>query len=134
VISDTKTGKAYSKKVEEPVFLNKKIGDKVNLSVIGLDGFEGEIRGGSDKNGFPMKPSMQGTTRRKIFISKGVGFKPKRKGVRVRKTVRRNTVAEDIHQVNIAVTKFGSKSLEELLGKKEEKKEDEKESNSGKKE
>ena len=56
VISDPKTKKAYSKKIEDPKpFLNKKIGETINLTIIGLDGFEGKITGGSDKEGFPMK-------------------------------------------------------------------------------
>lgn len=127
VVSDPKTSKAYSKKTDEPVFLNKKIGDEVQLSIIGLEGYTGKITGGSDKNGFPMKPTMQGSIRKKIFISEGVGFNPKRKGIRVRKTVRGNTIAGDIHQVNIAVTKEGPTPLEKIFAKPEEGKEESKE-------
>jgi len=60
VISDPKTGKAYSKKTEEPVFLNKKINESVDLGTIGLVGFKGKITGGSDKQGFPMRATIEG--------------------------------------------------------------------------
>ena len=137
VIANPKTAKAYSHKTEKPVFLGKKVGETVDLSVIGLDGYQGKITGGSDKGGFPMKPTMGGTARKKIFIAQGVGFKPKRDGVRVRKAVRGNIVAEDIHQLNIVVTQEGSKPLEQIFQKeapKEEGKEEAKEAEEEKKE
>jgi small subunit ribosomal protein S6e len=120
VISDPKTAKAYSYKSDKPVFSGKKLGAEVDLSVIGLEGYTGKITGGSDKNGFPLNPSLPGTTRKKIFIGKGVGFKAKRKGIRVRKTVRGRMVGEDVHQLNIKVVKAGGKPLAEIF-KKEEK-------------
>ena len=123
VISDPKTAKAYSYKSEQPVFLGKKLGDEVDLSVIGLAGYTGKITGGSDKNGFPMNPSLPGTTRKKIFFGKGVGLHTDRKGLRVRKTVRGKLIAEDIHQVNVSVVKEGGKPLAEIF-KKEEKAEE----------
>jgi small subunit ribosomal protein S6e len=93
---------------------------QTRLSVIGLAGYTGKITGGSDKNGFPMNPSLPGATRKKIFFGKGVGLKSKRKGLRVRKTVRGKLIAEDIHQVNVSVVKAGSKALADIF-KKEEK-------------
>ncbi|HLC36270.1 MAG TPA: S6e family ribosomal protein [archaeon] len=136
VISDPKTGKAYSKNLEEKVFLNKKIGETVDLSAIGLEGYQGRISGGSNKAGFPMKKTLPGTSLKKIFIKEGTGFKPRIKvkkkktsesktrkfvkGVRVRKTVRGNTIADDVHQINLIVTKEGKQKLEEIF-KKEEK-------------
>ena len=123
VISDPKTSKAYSYKSDKPVYAGKKLGDQVDLSLIGLSGYTGQITGGSDKNGFPMNPSLPGTTRKKIFVGQGVGFKAKRKGIRVRKTVRGRMVGEDIHQLNIKVVKEGGKPLAEIF-KKEEKAEE----------
>jgi small subunit ribosomal protein S6e len=123
VIANPKTAKAYSHKTEKPVFLGKKVGETVDLSVIGLDGYQGKITGGSDKGGFPMKPTMGGTARKKIFIAKGVGFRPKRDGVRVRKAVRGNIVAEDIHQLNVVITQEGSKPLEQIFQKEAPKEE-----------
>jgi small subunit ribosomal protein S6e len=130
VISDTKAGKAYSKKTEEDVFLNKRIGDEVDLGIVGLVGFKAKITGGSDKQGFPMKPTVEGQGRRKILVRKGVGVKLDEKGKIVRKSMRGNSVSKEIVQLNLAVTKEGSTKLDELIRPgegKEEKKESVKE-------
>lgn len=118
-ISDPKNRTAYSKKVEEmpAVFLNHKIGSVVKLDAIGLNGFEGKITGGSDKDGFPMRTTLQGTVRKKIFSYAGVGFRQKGKGVRKRKSVRGNTIAAHTAQVNLVITKSGPQSLDEIFGK-----------------
>ena len=117
-ISDPKTRKAYSKKIEETPasFLNQKMGAKVRLDEIGLPGFEGKITGGSDKEGFPMHPAVSGANRKKIFSFKGTGFRQKGHGVRKRKSVRGNTVSKDTAQINLVVTKNGSKPLDEIFG------------------
>jgi len=125
VISDKKTGKAYNKKTEEPVFLNKKIGEEVDLGSVGMTGFKAKIRGGSDKQGFPMKPTIEGTGRKKILVKKGIGIKSKVKGKIVRKSMRGNTVSQDIVQLNLAITKHGSQQISGFL-KPTEKKEGDK--------
>lgn len=122
VVSDPKKGKAYSKKTDSPVFAGKKIGDQVDLSLIGLNGYTGKISGGSDKDGFPMKPTLSGTLRKKLLMKKGVGFRPEVKGQRKKKTVRGNVVDADIHQLNVIVTGYGEKPLEELMPKVEKEK------------
>ncbi|MBN1941299.1 MAG: 30S ribosomal protein S6e [Candidatus Diapherotrites archaeon] len=125
VISDPKTGKNASKKLEQTVFMNRKIGEEVDLGIIGLTGFKAKISGGSDKQGFPMKPSLQGNMRRKILMQKGTGFRGKRKGVFKRKSARGNTVSEETQQLNLVITKPGDmKDFESLIPKEkvEEKK------------
>jgi len=120
VISERESGKAYSKKIEDPMlFLNKKIGDNISLSSIGLNGYEAKITGGSDLQGFPMHPTITGTGRKKIYSFKGVGFRQKTKGERRRKSVRGNTVSKETAQLNLIVTKKGSDSLDKLVGKAE---------------
>ena len=116
VISEPKSGKSANKKTEESVFLNRKIGEEVSLDTIGLPGFKAKITGGSDKQGFPMKPSMQGASRKKVLLKKGVGYRPKTKGAIKRKSVRGNTVSKDTAQINLVVTKNGSKPLDEIFG------------------
>jgi len=123
VISDPKTGKAYSKKTENPVFMGNKVGDEVSLDVVGLSGYKVKIVGGSDKQGFPMKPTLPGTNRKRALLSKGTGFNPKSKGIRKRISIRGNEINENISQLNVIVTKTGDANLEMLLGKKEEGKE-----------
>ncbi len=128
VISDKKTGKAYNKKTEEDVFLNKRVGEEVDLGVVGLAGFKAKITGGSDKQGFPMKSSIEGQTRRKILVKKGVGVNLKEKGKMVRKNMRGNTVGKDIVQINLVITKQGDKSINDFIKPVEVKKEKTKES------
>ncbi len=122
VISDPKTGKAYQKEIsdeEAQIFIGKKIGDEVDLSPIGLSGYVAVIRGGTDKDGFPMRPDVHGTGRKSVLIGSGPGIRKKSlkyKGERRRKTVRGNTVAEDIAQLNLKIVKEGKQKLEEIFG------------------
>ena len=115
-------------KTQERQFYGKRIGEIVSLSDVGLAGYEGLITGGSDKQGFPMLKSVQGTARKRILMTKGTGLrKAKVKGVRIKKSVRGGKVSEEIQQLNIKITKEGSKKIDTLFGaaeKSEEKKEE----------
>ena len=75
---------------------------------------------GSDKNGFAMKKDVDGPRRIKSLLTGGVGYKPKGDGVKRRKTVRGNTISEDIVLINTIVTKAGSKSISDILNPEEE--------------
>ena len=125
VVSDPKTRKAWQIERNAEFLYGKKIGDKFDGSLIGLPGYVLEITGGTDKDGFPMRPDLEGTARKRLLLSSGPGYIPRKKGVRKRKTVRGNTIAEDIAQINCKVIAYGDKPLEELLGKKEEEKKEE---------
>lgn len=96
------------------------IGDEFDGDIIDLPGYKLKITGGSDKNGFTMKSDVTGTRRVKSLLTGGVGYNPKQKGVKRRKTVRGNTIADDIVQINTIVVKAGSKSLADLLNTEEE--------------
>ena len=126
-------GNSYTKTLtseESNVFLGKKIKDKVEGNHLGLKGYEFEITGGSDKEGFPMRADVEGVARRRIFLTKGVvGTKLNRKGVRLRKSIAGNTVSQLTSQINLKVIKAGNTSLDEIFGKtkKEEKAEESKE-------
>lgn len=96
-----------------------KIGDEIEASIVGLNGYRLKITGGSDKNGFPMKRDVEGPRRIRSLLSGGIGFKPKMDGQRRRKTVRGNIISDDIVQINTIVTEKGDKSIEELLGAEE---------------
>lgn len=125
VISDPNAKRAYQIEVKSPDadrFIGMKIGDKVHGEAINLPGFEFEITGGSDKDGFPMRKDISGTRRIKALISSGPGIRKVKKGERRRKTVRGNQIAEDIAQINMKVTKWPEgKSLAAALGKEESK-------------
>ncbi|HLC78993.1 MAG TPA: S6e family ribosomal protein [archaeon] len=120
VVSDPKTRKAYSKKIDSPqIFIGKKIGEQVELGLIGLDGYSAQITGGSDKQGFPMRSNLAGMNRKEVYITIDV-----KKGRREKTARRGNTVSDEIAQLNLKITKEGSKKLEEILGSNKEKKEE----------
>jgi len=80
-----------------------KIGDKFDGGLVGLAGYQLEIRGGSDNSGFPMLPSIPGSGKKRALLSGPPGFHPREKGERRRKTVRGNTISHDIVQVNTRI-------------------------------
>jgi len=120
VISDPKTKKAYQKEVEhaQSGMVGKKIGDTVSGNNIGCSGYEFQITGGSDKDGFPMRADVEGTGRKRVLVTKGTGFREKSRGIRKRKSIRGNTVSQEVSQINVKVTKYGTKQIEELLNVK----------------
>jgi len=123
VINDPKTGKSYSKSINLDMFDNKKIGDKLQGNPLGLDGYELEITGGSDKSGFPLRKDFQSSARKRVLLTKGVGVNLKRKGMRKRKTIRGSMITSSIAQINLKISKQGQKKIEEVFKVKEEKKE-----------
>lgn len=117
VIADPKTGNCFQKeldKAKEAQLIGKKIGETFDGGIVGLPGYTLEISGGSDKDGFPMRPEISGTRRVTAFISSGAGIRRVRKGLRRKKTVVGNTVSAQIVQVNTKIKEFGQKPLEEL--------------------
>ncbi len=106
--------------------IGKKIGDEVDGIFVSLPGYKLQITGGTDKDGFIMRKDIPGIGRRRVLTAESVGFHPKDKGVRKRKTFCGNTISLNIAQINMKVIKRGAKPIEELLkaaGKLEEKKE-----------
>lgn len=111
----TKDGKTYQKEVGETAQLvGKTIGETFDGGIVGLDGYKLEITGGSDKDGFPMRESIEGPERKRVLLNEGAGIQSE-EGIRRRKSVRGNTVSADIQQLNTRVAEEGSKSVEELL-------------------
>ncbi len=131
-ISDPKTGKTYQKEVKDEqaqIFVGMNIDETVNGEQLGASGYEFKITGGSDYCGFPMRHGILGV-RKRISMYGGVGFRGKGrggkrlKGMKMRKTVCGHKINENITQINLAVTKHGSKKLNEALGVEEKKAED----------
>lgn len=118
VINDVKAGKSYQKEIpkeREALLYNKKIGEKVEGGMAAeLPGYQLEVRGGSDRDGFPMRPEVQGQRRARIVLAKPPGIKIHRKGFRKMKTIAGNTVSPNISQLNLKVVEYGPKTLEEL--------------------
>ncbi|MHA2365946.1 MAG: 30S ribosomal protein S6e [Candidatus Hodarchaeales archaeon] len=118
-IAEPTTGNTFKINIEDDVkirtLIGKKLKEELEGDPLGFEGYTFLITGGSDTDGFPMNPSVQGGFRKKILSAGGIGFKPKNKGLRKRRTVRGNTISEDTYQINLKVLKQGSKKIEELL-------------------
>jgi small subunit ribosomal protein S6e len=115
-IGDAKTGKTYKRTIAEDdakLFFGKKIGDTLKGELIQAPGYEFVLAGGSDYCGFPMRRDVDGSLRKRILITSGVGLRTNpRAGRRVRKTVAGNTVFANTAQLNLKITKYGSQPLE----------------------
>ena len=123
VVSDPKSKKAFQKEIEQKAsgFMGKRIGDKVKGDPIGLGGYEFQVTGGSDAQGFPMRKDIDGIVRKRVLLSRGTGFKTSVRGKRKRKSVRGNVVSSATSQINVKIVTYGSKAIEELIGKVEKK-------------
>jgi len=120
IVVGTKSGKSYNLEVKDDlaaVFIGKHIGEVVNVTPLGLKGYEVKISGGSDKCGFPMRGDLHQAGRGKAMMStRTVGYKPRDDGVRMRRTVVGDVINEATAQINTIVVKEGKDSIEKLLG------------------
>ena len=117
VVNDIKTGKAHQIQVSghhANSLIGKKIGDDVDGIFVSLPGYKLQITGGTDKNGFPMRKDLPGMNRRRLLLSKSLGFNAKKQGLRRKKTIRGNTINQDVVQINMKITKYSSKPIDEL--------------------
>ena len=113
-----KTGKCYTKIVRDSQaisLIGLKLGSKIDGNLIGMPSWEFVITGGSDTDGFPHRSGILGSGRRKYLLTGGIGYKVSRKGRRTKKSVRGNIISESSYQINMKVSKVGSKTLEELV-------------------
>jgi small subunit ribosomal protein S6e len=101
-----------------------KIGDIIKGEQIGLVGYELQITGGCDNSGFPLRRDIDGPVKKKILISKGIGYKAKRKGERRRKTMRGNEISYDTSLINLKIIKYGKSKFFEVTAKKEAEKQE----------
>lgn len=129
-ISD-KDGKTYKLELESEDLIGKALHDKIKGTDIlpALEGYELEITGTSDKSGFTSHKDVEGIGLKKVLLTEyGKGFKkrhrkegkkklstPKPKGLRMRRTMRGNTISPVITQINMKVVKDGSKPLAEAF-------------------
>lgn len=132
IVIGTKVGKSFQKelsKQESEALYQKTLGENFKGEIINFSGVEFSITGGSDCDGFPMRRDLNGIGKKKLLISKGVGFRGKLRGkrfggLRIKKTVAANTVNSKTHQLNLKVIK-GEKQIIEMFKpeNKEEKQE-----------
>jgi small subunit ribosomal protein S6e len=117
----TSDGETFQQEIEDTgQLIGKKVGEEFDGGIVGLSGYTLKITGGSDRSGFPMRRSIEGSERKKVLLEDGAGIDEKEDGVRRRKSIRGNTVSDEIQQLNTTVVEEGSKPVEELLGEEEE--------------
>jgi len=107
ILSDPEDGKSKNVDLEgnqAAPLIGRKIGETIDGTILGLRGYRLQITGGSDKDGFPMRPDVHGGTRVAPILGGGVGFRGRGGGRRSRKTVRGSTITETIHQINMKIT------------------------------
>ena len=119
---NTGLGKGLSKLIEIDEkkfrFEGMKIGDTIKGGLLSVPNYELQITGGSDASGFPMRKDVHGPVKKKILVSKrAIGYKPRRKGQKRRKTVRGNEITYDMSLINLKVLKYGEAEL--FKGKEE---------------
>ncbi len=131
----TKSGKTFKLETEAKSLEGKELRQKISGKELdlapelkGLEDYEFEIAGASDKAGFTSLESVQGTGLKGVLLSyeKGMKKRSKRegkkkrssytpKGLRLRKTVRGKIISSDIVQINLKIIKEGKKNLEEIF-------------------
>jgi len=126
IVSDPETGTSKAVELEEAraaPMIGKRIGEVIDGTIVDFAGHKVQIVGGSDKDGFPMRPSVHGGVRRSIVLSGGVGLNPLNGGMRRRKTIRGNVITDEIVQVNAKIVEKPKQPREgkKLKEKKEEK-------------
>ena len=120
VVSDKDESYQIEVNTNDRQIIGLTIGEELNGDLVGLDGYTLKITGGSDKNGFPMKKDIDGPRRIKSLLTGGIGYKPKADGVKRRKTLRGNTISDEIVQINTIVAKAGNKSIKDILNPESE--------------
>ena len=118
VVNDVKTGKSYNVAVtgnHAASLTRMSLGDVIDGVFVGLPGYKLKITGGSDKTGTPMRSDLPGNRKVKLLISDSLGFHEKYHGERKRTAICGRVISESISQINMKVTEYGEKSLEECL-------------------
>ena len=80
-----------------------RIGQTIDGSFAGLQGYSIKFTGGTDKDGIPMRPDVHGSAKARIVLSGGVGYKSKKKGENKRKVVRGNTISPETTFLNFSI-------------------------------
>lgn len=129
ILSDPETGKSQIVELEGSravPLVGRRLGETIDGTAVGLGGHKLKITGGSDKDGFPMRPDIHGGIKTRVILTKGVGFHSTRKGERRRKTLRGSVITEEIVQINMKITEKPKKAKKPEQPEKAEIKEAEK--------
>jgi len=126
VFSDKKNGKTAQLEVpkdSEPMLLGKKMGETLEGAIVGLDGYVLKITGLSDKTGAPSRREIEFSQKAFVLLSGGPGIRNSKKGRRIRRLIRGNTISVDTEQINTVIEQYGSKGADEIFPKKAPKEE-----------
>ena len=121
ILSDPETGRSQIIELESSraiPLIGRRLGETIDGTAIGLGGHKLKITGGSDKDGFPMRPDIHGGVKTRVIITRGVGFHSTRKGERRRRTLRGNIITEEIVQINMKITEKPKKAEKSKKPKK----------------
>jgi small subunit ribosomal protein S6e len=115
-------GKTYKLETESEVIVGKKIGETIQGKDVApeLEGYELEITGTSDKAGRPGFKGLEGSAYHRKLLTLGPGMKNRKKGLRLRKTLRGEEISSKTSQINIKVIKEGNKKFDDLIKPAEE--------------
>jgi len=98
------------------LIVGRRIGETFDGSAFGFKGVDLKVTGGTDVDGFPMRPDVSGQRKARILLTEGIGFHPREKppskskkkrnrrrvkGMRKSVIVRGNMIGEEISQVNV---------------------------------
>ncbi len=122
VYSDPKIGKTAQREVAKDMearLIGRKMGEEVDGTLAGLEGYRLKITGLSDKSGTPSRHEVEGARKVHVLLHSGTGIGKVEKGERRRKLIRGNTISADTEQVNTVITAYGAKNADELFPKKE---------------
>jgi small subunit ribosomal protein S6e len=117
-VSDPEDGTTYQVDVSNQDanrFIGREIGEEVDGSAVGLDGYTLEVTGGSDDAGRPMREDVAGSALTELLLEGGTGYDPDRDGERKRVTVRGREISDATRQVNAKVVARGDTPVADLL-------------------
>lgn len=106
IISDPETGLSQRVELDDSglsPLIGQKIGDIIDGAIANMQGYKIRLKGGTDKDGIPMRPDVHGSAKADLLISGGVGYKPTKKGERKRMLVRGNTVSNETTFLNFSI-------------------------------
>ncbi|MHB1506960.1 MAG: S6e family ribosomal protein [Cuniculiplasma sp.] len=121
IIADKKSGKTYKREIkpENLSLLNgRRIGEEVDGIFFELPGYKLKFTGGTSIDGFPMKPDLFVSGKKRILIKYRDGERKKR-GIRQRVTFRGNIIGPDISQLNFIINQYGPDPLDKAEESKE---------------
>jgi len=96
------------------VFYEKRMGADVEADILGDEwkGYVLQIRGGNDKQGFPMKQGVLSNGRVRLLLRKGTScYRPRRDGERKRKSVRGCIVDANLSVLSLIIIKKGEQEI-----------------------